>query len=89
VLPTDKQHLNTQQLRGRIETALREHFGRELRLTIVPGTPSRPTPADLRLAGENERMRAAREAIESDPNVRALQEQLGATLEADSVRPAK
>jgi DNA polymerase-3 subunit gamma/tau len=81
--------LNTQQLRGRIEGALREHFGRELRLAIVPGTPSRPTPADLRLASENERMRATREAIESDPNVRALQEQLGATLEADSIRPAK
>jgi DNA polymerase-3 subunit gamma/tau len=89
VLPADKQHLNTQQLRGRIESALREHFGKELRLAIVAGTPSRPTPADLRLASENERMRTAREAIENDPNVRALQEQLGATLEADSIRPAK
>ena len=89
MLPADKQHLNTQQLRGRIETALREHFGRELRLAIVARTPSRPTPADLRLASENERMRTAREAIENDPNVRALQEQLGATLEADSIRPAK
>jgi DNA polymerase-3 subunit gamma/tau len=89
VLPADKQHLNTQQLRGRIESALREHFGKELRLAIVAGTPSRPTPADIRLASENERMRAAREAIEKDPNVRALQEQFGATLEADSIRPAK
>jgi DNA polymerase-3 subunit gamma/tau len=89
VLPADKQHLNTQQLRGRIESALREHFGRDLKLAIVAGAPSRPTPADLRLASENERMRAAREAIENDPNVRALQEQLGATLEADSIRPAK
>jgi DNA polymerase-3 subunit gamma/tau len=89
VLPADKQHLNTQQLRGRIESALREHFGKDLRLAIVAGTPSRPTPADLRLASENERMRTAREAIEKDPNVRALQEQLGATLEADSIRPAK
>jgi DNA polymerase-3 subunit gamma/tau len=89
VLPADKQHLNTQQLRGRIESALREQFGRELRLSIVAGTPARPTPADLRLASENERARTAREAIENDPNVRALQEQLGATLEADSIRPAK
>jgi DNA polymerase III subunit gamma/tau len=89
VLPADKQHLNTQQLRQRIETALREHLGQELRLAIVPGMPSRPTPADIRLASENERMRGAREAIESDPNVRALQDQLGATLEADSIRPAK
>jgi DNA polymerase III subunit gamma/tau len=89
VLPADKQHLNTQQLRSRIEGALKEHLGRELRLNIVAGTPTRPTPADARLASENERMRAAREAIENDPNVRALQEQLGATLEADSIRPTK
>ena len=89
VLPADKQHLNTQQLRNRIESALREQLGPELRLNIVTGTPSRPTPADIRLANENERMRAAREAIESDPNVRALQEQLGAMLEADSIRPTK
>jgi DNA polymerase-3 subunit gamma/tau len=89
VLPADKQHLNTQQLRNRIEAALRENLGQELRLSIVTGTPSRPTPADIRLANENERMRAAREAIENDPNVRALQEQLGATLEADSIRPTK
>jgi len=89
VLPTDKQHLNTQQLRSRIEGALREHLGTALRLNIVTGTPSRPTPADIRLANENERMRAAREAIENDPNVRALQDQLGATLEADTIRPTK
>jgi DNA polymerase-3 subunit gamma/tau len=89
VLPPDKQHLNTQQLRGRLEAALKEHMGRELRVSIVPGTPARPTPADLRRANENERMRAAREAIESDPNVRALQAQLDATIEADSIRPTK
>jgi DNA polymerase-3 subunit gamma/tau len=89
VLPEDKQHLNTQQLRTRLESALREHTGRDLRLTIVPGTPARPTPADLRKANENDRMRGAREAIENDPNVQALQAQLDATVEADSIRPAK
>jgi DNA polymerase-3 subunit gamma/tau len=87
VLPADKQHLNTQQLRARIESALKEHMGQDLRLNIVTGTPARPTPADIRTANDNERMRAARAAIENDPNVRALQEQLGATIEADSVRP--
>jgi len=89
VLPPDKQHLNTQQLRGRLESSLREHFGRELKLTIVSGVPARATPADLRKVNENERARAAREAIENDPNVQALQAQLDATLEADSIRPTK
>jgi DNA polymerase III subunit gamma/tau len=89
VLPADKQHLNTQQLRTRLEAALRDHFGREVKLAIVAGTPARPTPADLRKANENERMRGAREALENDPNVQAMQAQLDATLEADSIRPTK
>jgi DNA polymerase-3 subunit gamma/tau len=89
VLPADKQHLNTQQLRGRVEAALRDHFGRELKLAIIAGTPARATPADLRKANENERMREVRESRENDPNVQALQAQLDATLEADSIRPIK
>jgi DNA polymerase III subunit gamma/tau len=89
VLPPDKEHLNTQQLRARLEGALKEHFGRELRLTIVSGTPARPTPAELRKVNENERMRAAREAIETDPNVRAVQTAFEATVEADSIRSTK
>jgi DNA polymerase-3 subunit gamma/tau len=89
VLPPDKQHLNTQQLRARLEGAVREHVGREVRINIAAGTPPRPTPADIRRANENERMRNAREAIEKDPNVRALQSQLDATLEEDSIRPTK
>jgi DNA polymerase III subunit gamma/tau len=89
VLSPDKQHLNTQQLRGRLEVALREHVGREIKLAIVAGVPARATPADLRKANENERMREAREAMEGDPNVQALQAQFDATLEADSIRTTK
>jgi DNA polymerase-3 subunit gamma/tau len=89
VLPADKQHLNTQQLRTRLEASLRDHLGRDVKLAIVPGTPARPTPAELRKASENERMRDAREAMESDATVKALQAQFDATLEADSIRPPK
>jgi DNA polymerase-3 subunit gamma/tau len=89
VLAADKEHLNTQALRTRLETALREHFGREVRFTITPGKTQRPTPADLRKASENERMREARETIESDPNVKAVQAAFEATLEADSIRSTR
>jgi DNA polymerase-3 subunit gamma/tau len=89
VLPADKEHLHTQQLRSRLESALREQYGADLRLTIAAGAPARPTPAEVRKANENERLRAARESIESDPNVRALQTAFDATVEADSIRPTK
>jgi DNA polymerase-3 subunit gamma/tau len=89
VLPADKEHLNTQQLRARLESALKEQFGSHLRLTISAGKPARPTPAQIRKANEDERMREARETIESDPNVKALQSAFDATLEADSIRSTK
>jgi DNA polymerase-3 subunit gamma/tau len=89
VLPADKAHLNTQQLRARLESALKEQFGREVRLTITLGKPARPTPAEIRKINESERVREAREAIESDPNVHAVQAAFDATLEADSIRSTK
>ncbi|HZL96204.1 MAG TPA: DNA polymerase III subunit gamma/tau [Vicinamibacterales bacterium] len=89
VLPPDKEHLNTQQLRARLEGALREQHGRDLRLTITTGKPLRPTPAELRKANEDERMREARVSIEGDPNVKAVQAAFEATLEADSIRSTR
>jgi DNA polymerase-3 subunit gamma/tau len=89
VVPADKEHLNTQQLRTRLENALREQYGRDLKLSVVAGQPARPTPADVRRTSESSRMREAREAIESDPNVKAMQAAFDATLEPDSIRSSK
>jgi hypothetical protein len=89
VLPADKEHLNTQQLRTRLEAALREQYGRDSKLAIVVGQPLRPTPADKRRANESTRMREAREAIENDANVKAIQAAFDATLEPDSIRSSK
>ena len=89
VLHPDKAHLNTQQIRARLEAALREHLNRDVRLTITPGTPPRPTPAEVRKSGENERMREARESIENDPTVKAVQAAFDAVLEPDSIRSTK
>ncbi len=89
ILAGDKEHLNTQQIRSRLETALKEQFGKDLRLSVVVGTPPRPTPAAIRRSNETERMREARETIENDPNVRAMQAAFEGTIEPDSIRPAK
>ncbi len=89
VVPADKEHLNTQQLRTRLEAALREQHGRDVRLSIAVGQPSRATPAEIRRANESGRMREARETIESDPNVKAMQAAFDATLEHDSIRSSK
>jgi DNA polymerase III subunit gamma/tau len=89
VMPADKEHLNTQQLRTRLETALREQYGRDVKLSVVVGQPSRATPAEVRRANESTRMREAREAIENDASVKAIQAAFDATLEPDSIRSSK
>jgi DNA polymerase-3 subunit gamma/tau len=89
VVPADKEHLNTQQLRTRLEAALREQYGRDARLSIAVGQPSRPTPAEVRRSNETARAREARETIEADPTVKAMQGAFDATLEPDSIRSSK
>jgi DNA polymerase III subunit gamma/tau len=89
VVPVEKEHLNTQQLRTRLEAALREQYGRDIKLSVTVGQPARPTPAELRRANESGRMREARETIEADPNVKAMQATFDATLEHDSIRSSK
>jgi DNA polymerase-3 subunit gamma/tau len=87
VLTADCAHLNTKQVKGTLETALGEHMGRPLKLEIAAGEPPVATPAQIREGGEDLRMRKAREAIEQDPNVKAVQAAFDAVVEEDSIRP--
>ncbi len=89
VLAEDCAHLNTAQVKGRLETALGEHLGQRLKLEIVAGKPPVATPAQIREAGEDQRMRKARAAIEQDPNVKAVQAAFDAVVEVDSIRPTE
>jgi DNA polymerase-3 subunit gamma/tau len=89
LVPADKEHLNTQQLRTRLEAALREQHGRDLRVTVAVGRPARPTPAEARRSSESVRMREVRETLEADPSVKAVQAAFDATLELDSIRSSK
>ena len=89
VLARDKANFNTDQLRGRLEQALSEHLGRRVSVRIVAGDPPRATPAEVRRANEDERMRRTREAIEQDPNIQAVQAAFDAVLEPDSIQPVE
>ena len=88
VLAKDKTDFNTDHVRSRLQKALSDHLGREIKLVITPGNPPRATPAERRLASESERMRAAREALEQDPTIKAVQAAFDAVLEPDSIQPA-
>ena len=89
VLAKDKTDFNTDHVRSRLQKTLGEHLGREIRLVITAGDPPRPTPAEKRRASESERVRAAREALERDPTIKAVQAAFDAVLEPDSIQPTQ
>jgi DNA polymerase-3 subunit gamma/tau len=85
-LMAGKENLNTNGVRRRLEGAIGQALGRSIRLTVDEAC-GQDTPAARRLAAEDQRMREARTAIETDPNVKALQDTFGAVVETDTIRP--
>jgi DNA polymerase-3 subunit gamma/tau len=77
------------QIEARLAQQFGEHFGVATRLEIVeaeaPGGVL--TPAKREALANEDRQRAAEQAIESDPAVRAMREVFGATVKPGSVRP--
>ena len=77
------------QIEQRIAQLLSERYGETVRLDIVqadrPG--ELPTQARREALANEDRQRAAEEAIEADPAVRAMREVFGATVKPGSVRP--
>jgi DNA polymerase-3 subunit gamma/tau len=78
---------NTPAVRARLQAELGEYLGKPVAVNITPGEPPKATPAQMREAGENQRMRKAREAIEHDPHVKTMQAAFDAVLEGDSIEP--
>ena len=87
ILGPENSHLNTDQVRGRLQDALSVQIGGRVTITVSIGQTPTSTPAQVRAAGEDERLRSARESIEGDPAVREVQSTFDAVVEADSIRP--
>jgi DNA polymerase-3 subunit gamma/tau len=83
------KHLLEKGPQERLRAALEEHLGRAVRLKIAVGQPVGMTPAE---ADEQERRRklaTAAQAIDADPFVRDLVENLGARVVPDSIKPQR
>ena len=79
--------LLTRQRRDALAKALSKYFGEELvvDIRIAELTPETPHAQENRIA--DERIVAARESLESDPNVQTLKNMFGAELKTDSIEP--
>ncbi|NJD30944.1 MAG: hypothetical protein FIB04_03580 [Gammaproteobacteria bacterium] len=80
---------NRPQLVQKLTQALSQHFGQPVRLEISLGgsVDVERTPARQQAQAADERLKAAEQAIEGDPAVRAMRDIFGATVQPGSVKP--
>ena len=64
---------------------LSSHFGESLQVDIEIGADEGETPVQEESRMADERMEAARQTLEADPNVQALKNMFGAELKTDSI----
>ena len=69
--------------------ALSAYLGEKLRLEIEVGTATAETPAQAGERASAATLAAAQQALSGDSTAVALQEQFGATINVESVRPRK
>jgi DNA polymerase-3 subunit gamma/tau len=76
-------------LEERLAQALSTYFGEPIKLEITAAADVTNTPARLQRAAADDRMQVARASIEGDPNIRAMRDIFGATVQPDSIRPTE
>ena len=72
---------------GRVTQRLTRHFGQTIHLTVDVGRTGESTAAAAAGRARDARMVRARESIESDPFIRELIDDFGATIVPDSIKP--
>ncbi len=75
----------TRQRKEALAAALSDHFSEPLLVDISMGEAAAETPMQEETRLADERIEAARESLESDPNVQALKNMFDAELKTDSI----
>jgi DNA polymerase-3 subunit gamma/tau len=84
--PAQEHFLKTNQ-KDRLQQAVRDRLGADVKLVISVEEPPAETPSEQRAREQRERQEAAVQSLESDPNVQTMKEMFDATLDRNSVRP--
>ncbi|MBA4142992.1 MAG: DNA polymerase III subunit gamma/tau [Nitrosospira sp.] len=86
-VPETHGHLLQKTYQERMQSALREHLGKPVRIKFLVGVVTGMSPAELENREKQERQLQAIAAIESDPFVQELVENLDAKLIVSSIKP--
>jgi len=84
-LSPNKEHLLNQSQKDRLEQAIKTRFGDHMKLVIKLENISDETPAQVQERIKDNEQEKARESIQNDPNVQAMQEIFGATIDETSI----
>ncbi|WP_373388390.1 DNA polymerase III subunit gamma/tau [Pseudomonas alcaligenes] len=84
--PAHSALFNATQQR-RLNEALNQHLGRNLKLRIELVRPEQETPAQAAARKRAERQRLAEQSIHDDPLVQQMIQQFGASIRPDSIEP--
>ncbi len=84
-LDSRSQSLLTKSRQKALAEAVSERFGETLRVEISIEESASETPIQEKARRVDEKLEAARASLESDPNVKALQDMFGAQLNPDSI----
>lgn len=71
----------------KLRDALQKYFGKPLKLQITPQTTQQITPAIEIQKAREDRQQAAVDAINADPDIQALKNNLGARIMPGSIEP--
>ena len=81
------ESLLTRSRQQAIAEAMSAKFGQALKIEITMAVSAAETPIQEQARRSDERLEAARESLEADPNVKALRDMFGAQLNPDSIEP--
>jgi len=79
------ESLLTKPRKNALAECLTQHFGEKLKVEVVIGAEAPETPVQQESRLEDERMEAARQELESDPNVQAMKNIFGAELKTETI----
>ncbi len=85
--PQHKHMLDNKIAQKKLEAALAGYFAQPVRLAVALGAASISTPASVEKHEKQVRQQQAETAVLQDPFVREAQEQLGAQLIEESIKP--
>lgn len=87
VLRPAQEHLLKSNQRDRLQKALADRYGADLKLVISVEEPQTQTPIQQREQAEQDRRDHARSSFQQDPYVKQMQDMLNASVDQGSIQP--